>query len=142
MIQEIDEKPNQFELSSGDLQFLLAAYASEESPLSDIVSCLSVWDYEKEDAITTMLDFLRLEELGVAKIEASEILDLEHENALAEIKALYEQTNRVSPIAFLTDKGWNRYEVDDWGISTKRARFLLFSDHANQNASVQRVNGS
>jgi hypothetical protein len=140
--QNTDGDPDQIKLSAGDLQFLLATYASEESPLSEFVSCLSVWEYPKEDAVSSLLDFLRLDELGIAKLVGRETLDLDANSAAAEIRALYEQTDFVSPVAFLTDKGWKRYEVEDWGISTKRAKFLLFSDHANQTGNVQRVKGA
>lgn len=32
---------------------------------------------------------------------------------------------------FLTDEGYQRWETDDWGITTNRARYLIFSNRGN-----------
>ena len=38
----------------------------------------------------------------------------------------------VSPYQlFLTDSGCKRWDVDDWGITTRRAKFLIFLNKEN-----------
>ena len=46
--------------------------------------------------------------------------------------------NSRSYVLYMTDKGFELWENDDWGITTPRARHLMFSNSGN----VVRVNGN
>jgi hypothetical protein len=124
-------------ISENDARYLLAAYASEESPLIELV-----WEFEKWDCNTdTVLKLLRQliedEVVGVTKPIGDEFYDLKLGESLKVVRS-WSDLNSREFILYMTDKGFELWDNDDWGITTSRAKHLMFSNSGN----VVRVNGS
>ena len=124
------EDPN---LDLGDLRFLIATFAREESSLGEIVSSLGVWEFEKGDAIAVLEQFLELRQIVVFEENDGQPRDMDTDMSRSTLVRLFDRSqNWLQPQLGLTELGWKRYENDDFGISERRARFLLFSDRANK----------
>ncbi len=120
-------------ITKNEVKFLVALNASEESSIKELFDDLGRWDYSLTD-VSEIIEGLLLDgTLGLYRRSASSIQGIPLEQAINTVRKL----NRENDVfLFLTAPGFQRWEVDDWGITTKRARYLMFS---NQSCTFHRV---
>ena len=123
------------ELTLNEVHFLIALLASEEAPVQELETDLSQ-RHVKSDTIQNVLKSL-IEDgtVGVTKFENEAFYDFQKDESLLFIcnwKLFVESPFQL----FLTDAGYERWEVDDWGITTLRAQELMFSS-GGSNIRVQ-----
>tara|TARA_B100000446_G_scaffold39961_1_gene35605 strand:+ start:7472 stop:7855 length:384 start_codon:yes stop_codon:yes gene_type:complete len=124
-------------ISHQDIHFLIALSASEESILQEIVWEFERWECQKEDVLVILNSLVKDGTVLLCKpIANSDFLDLTKEETLQAIST-WDGLFRKDLMLFLTESGEKRWEVDDWGISTKRARHLMFSNSGN----ITRIDG-
>jgi len=123
-------------ISQQDIQFLVALMASEESILNEIVWEFEKWDCQKEDVLSIFKDLVQNGTILLYEPVGGDCSDLTKEEALEAI-GTWNDLSRKDLFLFLTDSGEKRWEMDDWGISTERARHLMFSS----SGSITRVKG-
>jgi len=114
------------ELTLNEVHFLIALLASEEAPVQELETDLAQ-RHVKSDTIQNVLKSL-IEDgtVGVTKLVNEAFYDYQKDESLLFIcnwKLFIESPFQL----FLTDAGYKRWEVDDWGITTIRAQELMFS---------------
>lgn len=121
-------------IRKNDIYFLVALNASEESSIVQLQEDICRWSFNENDVvevISTLIveGVLLFSEFSMDKYEVYTTKG-SHQFA-QEWKSL--KSNSL--IIFLTDRGWSRWDEDDWGITTERARYLMFSNQQRiQNA--------
>lgn len=123
------------ELTLNEVHFLIALLASEEAPVQELETDLAQ-RHVKSDTIQNVLKSL-IEDgtVGVTKLVNETFYDYQKDESLLFIcnwKLFIESPFQL----FLTDAGYKRWEVDDWGITTIRAQELMFSS-GGSNIRVQ-----
>ena len=121
------------EITENDALFLIAANASEESEVWELLDDLRRWDCSKINLSVLVAGLIEEGTVGFYSRSTDGFNDIS-ESAAIEISRDLERNPR--PVLFLTEEGWKRWDTDDWGITTKRARHLMFS---NQTGSSSRV---
>jgi hypothetical protein len=121
------------ELTSNDVHFLVALLASEEAQVSELKSDFEQWNIEKIQVQDVLVELVSDGTVGVTILEKEVFNDLDKNESLNLIKG-WEHFIHSSYQLFLTDYGYKRWETDDWGITTKRAKHLMFS---NQGSSIR-----
>ncbi|MBY5991740.1 hypothetical protein [Ferrimonas balearica] len=120
-------------LTSNDTHFLVALLASEEAPVLELRSDFHQWAVECGQVQEVLVGLVTDGTIGVTKPEGDEFHDFE-KNASLELIRDWDSFVQSPYQLFLTDPGYRRWETDDWGISTERARYLMFS---NQGSSIR-----
>jgi hypothetical protein len=123
------------ELTSNELHFLVALLASEEAPVQELETDLAQ-RHVKYDKIQNVLKSL-IEDgtVGVTKLENEAFYDFQKDESLLFI-CNWKLFIQSPCLLFLTDAGYKRWEVHDWGITTIRAQELKFSN-GGSNIRVQ-----
>jgi hypothetical protein len=112
-------------LSICDVRFLIALHASEESSLVELRNELAGWDAEGLDVARLLHELIDGGFVLMAKITLQASTDFSISQSL-ELASRWETTESIAERLFLTETGFLRWEADDWGISTERARHLMF----------------
>ncbi len=118
------------ELASNEIQFLVALLASEESEVHELKTELDA-RYVNSDIVQVVLKGLISDgTIGVTKYQSEEYHDFDRNDSLNLIKDWDHFVKSPFQI-FLTDDGYKRWETDDWGITTNRARQLMYANVGN-----------
>ena len=119
-------------ISEQDISYLIALTASEESKLIEIQWEFEKWDCDKVFVLTLLKKLIVDGTILLSKTVSDKLNDLDKEQSLV-VCATWESLQRNDLILFFTKSGNERWETDDWGITTKRAKHLMFS---NQNSGA------
>ena len=118
------------ELSLNDIHFLVALLASEEAPVTELKSEFDAWGVKAEIIQEVLAGLMNDGTIGISNLIEKEFKDFSLEEGLALIRNWLKFV--ASPYQlFLTDSGFTRWDVDDWGITSRRAKFLVFSNKGN-----------
>ncbi|MGJ8663110.1 MAG: hypothetical protein ACSHWU_05630 [Marinicella sp.] len=118
------------ELAANELQFLVALLASEESEVNELKTEFDARGVEGERVQVVLSGLISDGTIGVTKYHNEEFHDYEKSKSLSLVENWKDFVLTQLQI-FLTDEGYKRWETDDWGITTKRARSLMFSNQGN-----------
>lgn len=113
-------------ISKQDISYLIAVNASEQSRLNEIVIEFEKWECKQEDCLKILQDLICDGTIELTRPVGDSFEDLGKEKSLSKVKT-WNMLKTCEFIMFLTEKGEKRWESDDWGITEKRARHLLFS---------------
>ena len=120
------------ELSESDINFLVALHASEEAGIQELFTVLQDWKVPYDRTWLKLGEFYN-DGLIIffARIGRPEsLVDFTSEETSEFLTRRVIPQHWYTPCLGLTDKGWTRWQVDDWGVTTKRARFLTFTNSA------------
>ena len=117
------------QISQNEIDFLLFTLASEESILVELHWEFEKWGCEKNDVTTSLSKHIKNGFLLISKPNVESFYDLSIESSL-EFASNWEKLNTNEYILFLTENGEKQWEKDDFGITTKRAKRLMFSNQA------------
>lgn len=119
-------------LSRRDLTYLIMTYAREESGFGEVVSSLSVWDFDEIDVLAILRELLGSKDIFIfEEVEGDEARKFDEIEARKAIERIFNEHEWLWPQVGLTHRGWERYQKGDFGLTPKRAQYLLFSDQAN-----------
>ena len=121
------------ELVSADIHFLVALLASEEAQVTELKSDFAQWQVADTQVQDVLAGLVNDGTIGVTILEKEVFNDLDTNESIALIKQ-WEFFVQSPYQLFLTDNGYQRWDKDDWGITTKRAQHLMFS---NQGSSIR-----
>ena len=122
-------------INAQDVLFLVALNASEESSLVELRQDIERWDFSKVDITNILLSLIEDGTILLSKRIDVSFSDYSRDDSL-KIASSWSTDCSNEIVLYLTDSGYKRWEVDDWGISTKRAHYLMFT---NQNKGVSRA---
>lgn len=113
-------------LSEQDVYFLVALSAAEESSLIELKWEFEKWDVAPEVVLHVIESLIKR---GVILLsERSDVGFSDYsESESIEISKVWKDSKSWETILFLTEQGEKCWEVDDWGITTARAKHLMFS---------------
>ena len=123
------------ELTLNEVHFLIALLASEEAPVQELETNLAQRHVKSNTIQNVLKSLIEDGTVGVTKLVNQAFYDYQKEESLLIIcnwKLFIESPFQL----FLTDAGYKRWEIDDWGITTIRAQELMFSS-GGSNISVQ-----
>ena len=112
-------------IAKSDVKFLIALNASEESPLSELRLDLQRWKHEGTDPAEVLVEMIRDGTVLLAESVGNSVTDYSVADSEA-LAAGWSTSESHSKFIFLTDSGWKRWDTDDWGITTDRAKRLMF----------------
>ena len=118
------------ELALNELQFLVALLASEESEVNELKTEFDARGVKGDRVQAVLKELISDGTIGVTKYKNEKFHDLEKSESLSLIEN-WEHFVLAQLQIFLTEEGYKRWEIDDWGITTKRARSLMFSNSGN-----------
>jgi hypothetical protein len=118
------------ELSSSDIHFLVALLASEEASASELKSLFDVWGVKPEIVKEIFVSLMKDGTIGVTNYIDEKFIDITLEQSLVLTENWLDFISSPYQI-YLTDPGFKRWDIDDWGISTDRAKFLMFSNNGS-----------
>ncbi len=113
-------------ISQNDINFLLVLNASEESILSELALEFRRWNCDTDVILQRLKELIKDETIGISRREGSTFGDLPMSEAIEAIKT-WNFVQESSLMMFLTEAGKTRWKTYDWGISTKRAKYLMFT---------------
>ena len=114
-------------ISEQDINYLIALTASEESKLIEIQWEFEKWDCDKEVVLALLKKLIADATILLSKPVGDTFNDLDKEQSLS-VCETWKSLQRNDLILFFTNLGDDRWKTDDWGITTKRARHLMFSN--------------
>jgi hypothetical protein len=114
-------------ISDQDISYLIALAASEESKLIEIQWEFAKWDCDKNIVLVLLRSLINDGTILLSKPDGEKFNDLDKEKALL-VCATWDSLQRKDLILFLTSVGDERWEKDDWDITTKRAKHLMFNN--------------
>lgn len=115
------------QLTSNDIHFLVALLASEESAVHELETEFAARGVEQENVQSILRGLIVDGTIGVTKLQGESFHDYKKDECLELIEDWNSFVQTKLQI-FLTDEGYHRWDVDDWGITTERARYLIFSN--------------
>jgi hypothetical protein len=118
------------ELVSADIHFLVALLASEEAQVTELKSDFAQWQVADTQVQDVLAGLVNDGTIGVTILEKEVFNDLDTNESIALIKQ-WEFFVQSPYQLFLTDNGYQRWDTDDWGITTKRAQHLMFSNQGS-----------
>ena len=118
------------ELSLNDIHFLVALLASEEAPVTELKSEFDAWGVKAEIIQEVLAGLMNDGTIGITNLVEKEFKDFSLGEGLA-LTRNWLKFVASSYQLFLTDSGFTRWDEDDWGITTRRAKFLVFSNKGN-----------
>ncbi|QPB83501.1 hypothetical protein CWC22_011080 [Pseudoalteromonas rubra] len=117
-------------LTSNELQFLVALLASEESAVNELKTEFDARGVKDMRVQAVLQGLISDGTVGLTKFQNEEYHDYSKRESLGLVENWASFV--LSPLQlFLTDEGYKRWETDDWGMTTKRARSLMFSNPGN-----------
>ena len=114
-------------LDSNDISFLVALLASEESNVNGLKNELEPWGCNQNQVLPILTSLISDGTIGVTKSDNDEFIDFETKKSLNLLNNWQEFIHSEYQL-YLTDEGYKRWDTDDWGITTKRAQYLMFSN--------------
>jgi len=117
-------------LDSSDIYFLVALLASEESNVNGLKTELEPWGCNQAQVLPILTNLISDGTIGITKSENDESIDFETKESLNLLSNWQEFIHSGYQI-YLTDEGYKRWNTDDWGITTKQAQYLMFSNKGN-----------
>ncbi|WP_444926779.1 hypothetical protein ACJJI4_01270 [Microbulbifer sp. TRSA002] len=121
-------------ITEQDAFFLVALSASEESSLIELRWEFEKWDHSSIEVTTIIESLIKDGTILLSEREGESFSDYSVNDSLA-IAVTWSKSESWNIILFLTEAGDQRWKTDDWGITTKRAKHLMFSNKG----SVTRV---
>lgn len=115
------------ELTLNEIQFLVALFASEEANVQELEAGMLRRNVQPSLAQNTLKGLIEDGTVGITRLVGEEFHDFEKDDSLTVI-CNWKEFGQLPLQLFLTDTGYKRWEVDDWGITTSRARQLVFSN--------------
>lgn len=115
------------QLTSNDIHFLVALHASEESAVHELKTEFAARGVEQENVQSILRGLIVDGTISVTKLQGEIFHDFKKDESLKLIEN-WNSFIQTKLQIFLTDEGYQRWDVDDWGITTERARYLMFSD--------------
>lgn len=109
--------------------FLVALNASEESSLLELRRDFERWDISSIDVTTVLKSLVNDGIILLSEREGNNFNDYSAKESLKIVEA-WNTSESWNTILYLTEAGCWRWEVEDWGITTKRAEHLVFSNKA------------
>ena len=119
-------------LAQNEIEYLVSVWASEESVLHEVCVESKQRGIEISLIQDVLIEFLKLEEIGIH----ANLVEYSREQCMEEFSSLESYDSYTEPSLFLTEKGWNRYDTDTWGISVARAKEILFD---SQSSAITRI---
>ena len=121
-------------ISKNDISYLVVVNASEESRLWELIQDFGKRGCKNEDVLEVVRGLINDGTVLLTKPRINDFEDLTVSESLTAISSWEKlETNDIA--LYLTEKGEERWETDDWGITSERAGHLMFSN----NNSVSRV---
>lgn len=114
-------------ISLNEIEFLLFTLASEESILVELHWEFEKWGCVKTDVIFSLSKNIEAGNLLISKPTGESFTDLSIDLSVA-LVSNWEKLDTNDYILLLTNNGEKRWEQDDFGIATKRAQHLMFSN--------------
>ncbi|WP_338517238.1 hypothetical protein [Alteromonas gracilis] len=118
------------ELTLNEIQFLVALLASEEANVQELEVDMFRRNVQPSLVQYVLKGLIEDGAVGITRLVGEEFHDFEKDDALTLI-CNWKQFVQLPLQLFLTDTGYKRWEVDDWGITTSRAMQLVFSNKGN-----------
>lgn len=118
------------ELASNEIQFLVALLASEESEVNELKTEFDARGVKEERVQAVLKGLISDGTIGITKYQNEEFHDYGKSESLGFVKN-WDNFVLASLQIYLTDEGYKRWKTDDWGITTQRARSLMFSNPRN-----------
>lgn len=114
-------------LSKQDIQFLLALNASEVSKFNELALELQSWESSPREVLLAVRELINDDTLLFTRCNGSDYSDMtkEQSESLADD---WENLTHPDIAVFLTKSGEFRWQANDWGISTERAKHLMFGN--------------
>jgi hypothetical protein len=123
-------------LTLNDVRFLLALNASEESFMVWARRDILEWDLGEIDLSSTLQDMIRAGWILLTERREEGFADYTLQESLDAVAA-WEDITSLDVILYFTDAGYENWQVDDFGITTKRAHFLMFSSPGSATTRVR-----
>ena len=114
-------------ITSNEIEFLLVTAASEDSVLIEINQEFEKWSCNQTDVLIVLSNLIQSGYILVSKLNGSEFKDLSVKSSL-EFTQDRTKLDTNEFILFLTDTGEKYWNKEDFGITTKRAKYLMFSN--------------
>jgi hypothetical protein len=121
-------------ISKNDARFLIALNASEESSINDLRQDISGWDTSNISIVELIKELIDDGTVLFSNRENASFSDCTLEESLF-IANEWQQYDSYELFIYLTDSGWLRWDTDDWGISSSRAKELIFSNKKHVSAT-------
>ena len=115
------------ELTLNEIQFLVALLASEEANVQELGTDMFRGNVQPSLVQNALKGLIEDDAVGITRLIDEEFHDFEKDDSLTVI-CNWKQFVQLPLQLFLTDTGYKRWEVDDWSITTSRARQLVFSN--------------
>jgi hypothetical protein len=113
-------------VAESEVRFLLALNASEESALAELKADLLRWNCTGIDVTALLLALIHDGTVLLMERQLDSITHYAAQESVA-LAAGWATSASRSTCLFLTESGWKRWRTDDWGITTERAQYLMFS---------------
>ncbi len=121
--------PENIQITNEEANFLIALHASEEASVNELFVALLGWGVST-DVVWTKLSCFYNDGLILffnRQGNPERLDDLTQQESVEFLIQRNVPDNWYTPCLGFTDLGWSKWEVDDWGITTKRAHFLTFT---------------
>ncbi|MCH8141448.1 MAG: hypothetical protein IH908_07620 [Proteobacteria bacterium] len=113
-------------LTKNELSFLVNLNASEEAGITELLSELEDWTIQPHQLKEVLREFVLAKEIGLSRRTSSGFENLNADET-DELLATFTTVDDPGYFLFLTAAGFSRWEIEDWGITAKRSRFLMFA---------------
>ncbi|MDO6420855.1 hypothetical protein [Saccharophagus degradans] len=114
------------ELNSCEIYYLVALLASEEAPVIELKTQFSFAAVCDESIQRVLTELVSDGTVGIMASSLNGTKELSIDASLCLIEN-WQVFIYLSYRLFLTEAGLFRWETDDWGVSEKRASYLVFS---------------
>ena len=114
-------------ISEQEIYFLTSLNASEEGSLIELRCELAKWDIGTID-VSKIIESLIEQDIILIRERTIEGFSDYSKSESVEISKTWDSCESHETMMFLTEQGENRWETDDWGITTKRVKHLMFSN--------------
>jgi hypothetical protein len=113
-------------ITEQDAYFLVALNASEESSVVELKWDFEKWDYGSIDVGKIIRSLISDGTILMSEREGDSYKDYSITES-CEIAKKWSERESLNTIIFLTEAGESRWKSDDWGITSERAKYLMFS---------------
>jgi len=116
-------------ITERDACFLIVLNASEESTLLELKWDLENWDHRSIDIVQILGELIEDGIVLFTDRDGDTYRDFSIFDS-REIAKAWNNADSMNIVLFLTETGMLQWQTNDWGITSERARYLMFS---NQN---------
>ncbi len=121
-------------ISENEAIFLVAMNASEDSSLMELRWELENWTCEGFNVTNVIKSLINDGTILLSERQEEGFINYTLEESLM-LSELWASSESWNTILYLTEGGYRRWKTYDWGITTKRARHLMYSNQG----SIRRV---